>query len=81
MTPLQYQERGIFRPNHYFKKYESGSLSGQTIQVEKEEFIFWKKETEALWGTTDFWGDWVPGLYRRELPVMNESTYGVPEII
>lgn len=67
---LAEQDRGIFRPNHYFKRYQTGALAGQDVQVEREEFSELKREAESLWGTTDWKGDWVPGLLRRELPVV-----------
>lgn len=78
---LQEQDRGIFRSNYYFKSYQTGDLAGQTVKIEKDEFKFWKKEAETLWGTTDWKGDWVPGLLRRELPVVNVSPGRYGEMI
>lgn len=72
---LQEQDRGIFRQNYYFKTYQSGDLKGQTIQIAKDEFLQWKQEGELLWGTTDWKGDFVPGLLRPELPVVSPSPY------
>jgi hypothetical protein len=68
---LQEQDRGIFRSNYYFKRYQTGPLAGVTFQIEREEFEELKSEAEALWGTTDWKGDWVPGILRRELPVVD----------
>jgi RHS repeat-associated protein len=65
---LQEQDRGIFRSNKYFKIYKTGSLAGQSVEISKDEFTSAREEAEALWGTTDWKGDWVPGLLRKELP-------------
>lgn len=67
---LQEHDRGIFRPNHYFKVYKFGARAGQTVQVSKQEFRELQQEAELLWGTTDWKGDFVPGLLRQELPVI-----------
>jgi hypothetical protein len=68
---LRERDRGIFRSNHYFKIYQTGSLAGQSIRISEDEFLGLKKEGELLWGTTDWKGDWVPGLLRQELPVVD----------
>lgn len=68
---LQETDRGIFRPNWYWKKYETGPLKGQRVQISKDHFFELKEEAELLWGTTDWKGDFVPGLLRQELPVMD----------
>jgi hypothetical protein len=67
---LSRQDRGIFRRDKYFKTYETGKLAGQAVEISKDEFSVLREEAEALWGTTDWKGDWVPGLLRRELPVI-----------
>jgi RHS repeat-associated protein len=76
---LQEQDRGIFRQNYYFKTYQSGDLNGKTIQISKDEFLQWKEEGELLWGTTDWKGDFVPGLLRPELPVVSPNPYTSPD--
>ncbi|MEU3620144.1 hypothetical protein ABZ725_48890 [Streptomyces sp. NPDC006872] len=67
---LQETDRGIFRSNWYWKKYLTGTLAGQRVQITKVEFRELKEEAELLWGTTDWKGDFVPGLLRQELPVI-----------
>ena len=37
------------------------------VEIDKEEFRKLKKEAEAVEGTTDWKGDFVPGLQRRQL--------------
>jgi hypothetical protein len=64
------QHEGIFHFNKYFKEYKTGPLAGQSVEITSEEFSKLREEAEALWGTTDWKGDWVPGLLRRELPVV-----------
>ena len=73
---LQEQDRGIFRSNKYFKNYETGPLAGQRVEITGDEFSALRREGEALWGTTDWKGDWVPGLLRRELPVIDVPVGG-----
>jgi hypothetical protein len=58
--------------SQYYKAYTSGGATGQTIEISPDEFRELKKEAEALWGTTDWVGDFVPGLLNRELPVIRE---------
>jgi hypothetical protein len=67
---LNETDRGIFRSNWYWKNYKTGSKTGQRVQISKEEFLQLKEEAELLWGTTDWKGDFVPGLLRQELPVI-----------
>ena len=71
------EDRGIFRSNRYYKKYETGDLKGQEVQIESEEFDQLAEEARALWGYVDWWGDWVPGLLRRELPVIEVQYSGL----
>jgi hypothetical protein len=59
--------------SQYYKAYTNGSTTGQRIEISREEFREWKREAEALWGTTDLSGDFVPGLLNRELPVVGNS--------
>jgi len=66
---LQEKDRGIFRPNWYFKNYKTGTLSGHSMQIPKDEFVELQEEAELLWGTTDWKGDFIPGLFRQELPI------------
>ncbi len=67
---LQETDRGIFRPNWYWRNYQTGSLAGQRVRITKGEFHELAKEAQLLWGTTDWKGDFVPGLLRQELPVI-----------
>jgi RHS repeat-associated protein len=73
---LQVQDRGIFRSDYYYKNYQTGPLKGKAVQIDRDEFNVLRKEAEALWGTTDWKGDWVPGILRRELPVIYVSGSG-----
>jgi hypothetical protein len=73
---LQVQDRGIFRSDYYYKNYQTGPLKGKTVQIDRDEFNVLRKEAEALWGTTDWKEDWVPGILRRELPVIYVSGSG-----
>ncbi|ANZ40467.1 hypothetical protein BBK82_35090 [Lentzea guizhouensis] len=75
---LQETDRGLFRPNWYWKNYQTGALAGQRVKITKAEFGELREEAELLWGTTDWMGDFVPGLLRRELPVV-EVPAGGPE--
>jgi hypothetical protein len=58
----------------YYKTYTSGRAVGQRIELSSEEFHELKKEAEALWGTTDWKGDFVPGLLNRVLPVIEQPS-------
>jgi RHS repeat-associated protein len=75
---LVIKDRGIFRSNLYYKKYETGELSGQSFELSKSEFSQLREEAEALWGTTDWKGDWVPGLLMPELPIVDSPPDEVP---
>jgi RHS repeat-associated protein len=66
-------DRGIFRSNKYFKTYQTGALAGKSVEVSKGEFKSDLGAAQELWGTTDWKGDWVPGLLRPELPVIDQS--------
>ncbi|HEX5747115.1 MAG TPA: hypothetical protein VFZ09_12805 [Archangium sp.] len=73
-------ERGFFTleqstsllPSRHYKAYLSGSEEGQKIEISASEFRSLRDEAEALWGTTDWKGDFVPGLLNRELPVIQQ---------
>ncbi|CAH0121224.1 hypothetical protein PAE9249_03750 [Paenibacillus sp. CECT 9249] len=65
---IGYGKNGWFSSMKYWKTYQSGPNEGQKVYIEKDEFNFWKKEAEALWGRLDFWGNFVPGLLNPELP-------------
>jgi hypothetical protein len=54
----------------YEKHYIEGSSAGTVVPIKKTEFYELKGEAEALWGRTDWKGDWVPGKLRKELPVV-----------
>ncbi|HZH14672.1 MAG TPA: hypothetical protein VE057_09985 [Archangium sp.] len=60
-------------PSRHYKAYASGSTEGQKIEISSSEFRILKEEAEALWGTTDWKGDFVPGLLNRELPIVREQ--------
>jgi hypothetical protein len=68
---LQMQDGGWFRGDSYWKNYISGPMGGQKSYTDKSEFDFWKKEGELLWGTTDFWGNFMPGFLNPRLPVID----------
>lgn len=65
------QSGGLFHKSHYFKNYKTGDLAGQRVEVSEDEFNQLVDEAKALWGTTDWKGDFVPGILRRELPVID----------
>jgi hypothetical protein len=58
---------GLFSKTHYFKNYKTGDLAGKSVEVSGDEYKEMKDEAVLLWGTTDWKGDFVPGLLRREL--------------
>jgi hypothetical protein len=58
--------------SRYYKTYASGRAADQRVELSSEEFRELKKEAEALWGTTDWKGDFVPGLLNRVLPVIGQ---------
>lgn len=66
------QEPSLTSPR-YQKAYLSGSAKGQRIPISPSDFLILKEEAEALWGTTDWQGDFVPGLLNRELPVIEKQ--------
>ena len=74
------QQQGLIWRS-YSKRYISGSLEGQSVSIGSREFGELRDEAEALWGRVNFWGDWEPGLLRRELPVEDpngcEEAWGV----
>jgi RHS repeat-associated protein len=74
---LQIYDPGIFNKNSYYKNYLSGTNSGQRIMINKGQFDEFKLEGEAMWGKVDFWGNWIPGLLRRKLPVVNSYPSGM----
>ena len=53
--------------------YISETGEDRKVPIERAEFSELQEEAEALWGTTDWKGDFVPGLLNPELPA------GVPE--
>jgi hypothetical protein len=56
--------------SRYYKAYLSGDIAGERVEISDSEFRGLKEEAEALWGTTDWKGDFVPGLLNRELPII-----------
>ena len=42
---------------------------GTACRSLKDEFVELQEEAELLWGTTDWKGDFIPGLFRQELPI------------
>lgn len=52
----------------FWKTYITGSLKGSEVELTEEEFSDLKSEAEALYGTTDWKGDFVPGLLRPAIP-------------
>ena len=69
---LDYARSSWFSKMKYFKNYVAGDEKGQKIQIPKSEFQNLAAEAEALWGTTDWAGDFVPGLLMPSLEVMAE---------
>jgi hypothetical protein len=59
--------------SQYYKAYITGEKSGQRLSISSEEFRGLREEAEALWGTTDWKGDFVPGLLNRVLPIISEQ--------
>ncbi|MFC7548747.1 SpvB/TcaC N-terminal domain-containing protein [Plantactinospora sp. GCM10030261] len=57
--------------NKYYKNYFSGEKKGQKVEVTEEEFEEFIEIAEFLYGRLDFWGDFVPGVLRKELPVVD----------
>ena len=52
----------------YTKRYLSGAARGSVEEITSEQFEKLSDEAEALWGTTDWTGTFVPGLLRPTLP-------------
>jgi hypothetical protein len=71
---LQYRESLL--SSEYFKTYIDGESAGQQVDLAFPEFSGLREEAEALWGTTDWKGDFVPGLLLRELPVITTEENG-----
>ncbi|MNO62607.1 tRNA3(Ser)-specific nuclease WapA precursor [compost metagenome] len=65
---IGYSKGGWFSKTKYHKTYQSGPSQGNKINIDKEEYKFWKAEGEALWGYLDAWGNFVPGLLNPVLP-------------
>lgn len=57
----------------YYKVYMGEGTERQKVEISATEFRALKEEAEALWGTTDWTGDFVPGLLNRTLPVISEQ--------
>ena len=55
----------------YNKTYIDGRQAGKSMEIGKEEFDSLLYEQKVLWGTTDWKGDFVPGIMRRELECSN----------
>ncbi len=70
---IEYRRSSQLKPMKYFKKYVTGEAKGREVPISKVRFWQLKAEAEALWGTTDWKGDFVPGLLQRTLPVTNKS--------
>lgn len=66
------QDESLLMSKHY-KTYIAGEITGQKLTISSEEFRALRAEAEALWGTTDWKGDFVPGLLNRVLPVISEQ--------
>ncbi len=58
---------GLFE-SKYSKSYIAGELKGQNTSITGKEFDSLRTEAEALYGTTDWMGNFVPGLLRPSLP-------------
>lgn len=67
---LQKEHRGLFSSKLYFKLYKSGAKEGQRVEISESEFDKLADDAEFLWGKTDWKGDFVPGILRQELPVV-----------
>jgi hypothetical protein len=53
----------------YYKTYVSGAHAGERVEVVASEYQDYVLEAEALWGTVDRVGAFVPGLFNTALPV------------
>lgn len=58
-----------------FKKYFDGDASGLEMKISNEEFKEYKEEGKKKWGYMNFWGEFVPGTERKELPKASEMPY------
>jgi hypothetical protein len=67
------EQRTSLLASQHYKVYISGGTAGQKLAISSEEFRGLREEAEALWGTTDWKGDFVPGLLNRALPVISEQ--------
>jgi hypothetical protein len=67
------ERRESLLSSRYYKAYMSGGSAGPRVEISSDDFRELKKEAEALWGTTDWAGDFVPGLLNRELPVIEQQ--------
>ncbi len=64
---LEVEERFLGKDT-YYKRYLGDAGESEKVQIEGSEFYELHKEAEALWGTLDWKGDFVPGLLNPELP-------------
>jgi hypothetical protein len=55
--------------------YSKAYQDGPSVYLTEEEYTELKEEAELLWGKLDWAGDWVPGLLRRELPIVNPPDF------
>ena len=55
------------------KHYITGKHAGSYVEITDDEYKALKDEAEALYGYVDFWGDFVPGLLRTELPIIDHD--------
>ena len=60
----------MYYNNKYYKNYLGENGECHQVEIDKEEFTFWKNEAKALWGYLDFWGNFVPGILRTKLPIV-----------
>jgi hypothetical protein len=67
------QRSGSLPSPRYHKAYASGGAKDRRVEISFAEFHALKEEAEALWGTTDWRGDFVPGLLNRKLPVIEQQ--------
>ncbi|MEM9493816.1 MAG: hypothetical protein AAGC55_32010, partial [Myxococcota bacterium] len=64
---LKYRKSSHLSSMKYYKYYLSGDYRGETIDISAAEYGELKAEAEALWGTTDRRGNFVPGLLQPRL--------------
>ncbi|WP_246358543.1 hypothetical protein [Paenibacillus phytorum] len=70
---IGYGRNGWLDSTKYWKTYQTGPMAEQKVYVGEDDFDFWKKEAQALWGRLDFWGNFVPGLLNPVLPVVDPN--------